>query len=63
LDGEAVAYIDTDDEDLTIYMWNGVPVAYLVADGQTFSIYGFNGEHLGWFEDGIVRDQQGYGGL
>ncbi len=61
LDGEAVAYIDADDEDLTIYMWNGTPVAYLVPDGQAFSIYGFNGEHLGWFEDGIVRDHEGYG--
>lgn len=60
LDGEAVAYIDAADEDLTIYMWYGTPVAYLVPDGGAFSIYGFNGEHLGWFEDGIVRDHDGY---
>jgi hypothetical protein len=60
-DGEAIAYIDTEDEDLTIYMWNGTPVAYLVSDDDAFSIYGFNGEHLGWFEDGIVRDHEGYG--
>jgi 4-fold beta flower protein len=26
--GEAVAYIDTDDE-LTIYLWSGKPVAYI----------------------------------
>lgn len=61
LDGEAVAYIDAANEDLTIYMWSGTPVAYLVPDGQAFSIYGFNGEHLGWFEDGIVRNHKGYG--
>lgn len=60
LDGEAVAYIDADDEDLTIYMWNGTPVAYLVTDDGAFSIYGFNGQHLGWYEDGIVRDHEGY---
>jgi hypothetical protein len=59
-DGEATAYIDTDDEDLTIYMWDGTPVAYLDVDGGVFNIYGFNGNHLGWFEDGIVRDHNGY---
>jgi len=52
--GAAVAYIDTDDE-LTIYLWQGKPVAYLVGD----SIYGFNGKHLGWLEDGIIRDHSG----
>jgi hypothetical protein len=59
-DGEAIAYIDAEDEDLTIYMWNGTPVAYLDPDGDDFNIYGFNGEHLGWFEDGIIRDHEGY---
>jgi hypothetical protein len=59
-DGEAIAYIDAEDEDLTIYMWNGTPVAYLDPNGDAFNIYGFNGEHLGWFEDGIVRDHEGY---
>jgi len=54
-DGDAVAYIDTD-HDLTIYLWGGQPVAYLVAD----SVWGFNGKHLGWFEDGIIRDLKGY---
>lgn len=58
-DGDATAYIDTDDEDLTIYLWNGKPVAYLDPDGDTYNIYGFNGKHLGWFEDGIVRDHKG----
>jgi hypothetical protein len=53
--GEAVAYIDTDDE-MNIYLWKGEPVAYL--DGQ--SIYGFNGKHLGWFKDGIIWDHEGY---
>lgn len=59
--GEPVAYIDTDDEDCTIYMWNGYPVAYLTTTSDDdFSIYGFNGKHLGWYADGIVRDHQGY---
>ena len=53
--GEAVAYIDTDDE-MNIYLWKGEPVAYL--DGQ--SIYGFNGKHLGWFKEGIIWDHGGY---
>jgi len=23
-------------------------------------VWGFNGKHLGWFEDGIIRDLKGY---
>lgn len=53
--GKPCAYLDTSDE-LTIYFWTGEPVAYLEND----SIYGFNGKHLGWFEDGIIRDHKGY---
>ncbi|SUA59026.1 Uncharacterised protein [Oligella urethralis] len=53
--GEAVAYIDTNDE-MNIYLWGGEPVAYL--DGQ--SIYGFNGKHLGWLKEGIIWDHDGY---
>lgn len=53
--GEAVAYIDTNEE-MNIYLWHGDPVAYL--DGE--SIFGFNGKHLGWLEDGIIRDHSGY---
>jgi hypothetical protein len=58
-DGDAVAYI-ADDEDATIYLWDGTPVAYLESNGNAFHIYGFNGKHLGWFEDGVVRDRGGY---
>ena len=58
-DGDAVAYIDTDDEDNTIYLWNGTPVAYLSPESNYYNIYGFNGNHIGWFEDGIVRDEDG----
>ncbi len=58
-EGEARAYIDAND-DLTIYLWKGTPVAYLVPDNNDFHIYGFNGKHLGWFEDGIIRDNDGY---
>jgi len=54
-EGDAVAYIDTDD-DLNIYLWGGKPVAYLDGD----SLYGFNGHHLGWFREGIVWDHEGY---
>ena len=57
--GDAVAYIDTDDEDNTIYLWNGTPVAYLSPESNYYNIYGFNGNHLGWFEDGIVRNEDG----
>lgn len=58
--GEAVAYIDLDDDDLTIYLWDGTPVAYLVPDDDAYNIFGFNGKHLGWYENGIVKNHDGY---
>ena len=58
--GKAAAYIAVDDE-MTIYLWGGKPVAYLEPDkrGGGFHIYGFNGKHLGWFVQGVVRDNVG----
>jgi hypothetical protein len=53
--GKAVAYI-ADDDDSTIYLWSGKPVAYVYGE----SVYGFNGKHLGWFEKGIIYDDDGY---
>jgi hypothetical protein len=53
--GSAVAYIYTDDDDLTIYLWGGKPVAYI----SNNNIYGFNGKHLGWWVEGIIRDHEG----
>ncbi len=52
-EGNATAYFDDDNE--TIFLWNGTPVAYLDIN----HIYGFNGKHLGWFEGGIVWNHQG----
>lgn len=58
--GEAKAYIDTGDEDNTIYLWDGTPVCYLKHNSDDcWHIYGFNGKHIGWFEDGIIRDHNG----
>ena len=54
--GNPIAYIAFNEEN-TIYLWNGIPVAYLCSDK---TIYGFNGKHLGWYEDGIVRNLEGY---
>lgn len=51
--GKPVAYLYDDGEH--IYLFNGRPVAYLYDN----AVYGFNGHHLGWFEDGWVRDLQG----
>ncbi|MEI6091958.1 MAG: 4-fold beta flower protein [bacterium] len=54
-DGTPVAYIDYNDES-TIYFWDGTPISYLDEDNK---IYGFNGKHLGWYEDGIIRNLTG----
>lgn len=53
--GNPIAYIAYEDE-ATIYLWDGNPVAYL---SENDTIYGFNGDHLGWFEDGFVRNLNG----
>ena len=58
-DGDTTAYIDTEDDDLTIYLWGGKPVAYLHKKSGEFHVYGFNGNHLGWFIDGIIWDHEG----
>lgn len=54
--GAAVAYVDYKD-DSTIYSFAGEPLAYLHGN----NIYGFNGKHLGWFEQGVLRDHSGHG--
>ena len=60
--GIPIAYIDTDDEDIAIYMWDGNAVAYLHPDDMYdyHHIYGYNGKHLGWYEEGMVLDHNGY---
>jgi len=58
-EGDAVAYIDTEDDDLTIYLWDGRPVCYLYSSNGDYHVYGFNGNHLGWFVEGIIRDHEG----
>ena len=60
LEGEAVVYVDTDEE-LAIYTWGGSAVSYLVDEcGQgCFYIYTWGGSHIGFFEKGIVYDLHG----
>lgn len=58
-EGEAVAYIDTEDDDLTLYLWDGKPVAYLHVSSGEYHVYGFNGKHLGWYINGVIRNHDG----
>ena len=57
MDGEAAAYIDTEDRN-TIYLWSGEPAAYVLKRGSIPEIFGFNGRHLGCLEKGRVRDHE-----
>ena len=50
--GQPIAYTEDDQH---LYLFSGEPVAYLSGD----AIYSFSGEHLGWFEDGWIRDKEG----
>ena len=54
-DGTPVVYLAYDDEN-TFYLWDGTPVAYLESHNE---IYGYNGKHLGWYENGVIRDLTG----
>ncbi len=35
-------------------------VAFLEKDGQDVCVFDFNGSFLGWYEDGIIYDKNGY---
>lgn len=50
--GDPIAYCEDGEH---IYLYNGEPVAYFHND----SVYSFDGDHLGWFEQGWVRDNNG----
>lgn len=54
LHGKPISYLS--DGGLHIYLFNGKPVAYLYQN----AVYGYNGHQLGWFENGWVRDLNGY---
>lgn len=58
--GSATAYIDDYLTDQVVYLWDGTPVAYLHKNFTSTDVYWFNGKHLGWFEDGLLRNNDGY---
>ena len=50
--GKPIAYTE---DSIHIYLYSGKPVAYIDND----AVYGFNGKHMGWFENGWIRDLKG----
>ena len=55
--GNATHYIENSTG--ILYSFEGVPIAFLKPKPTYFNIYNYRGEHLGWFENGIVRDHKG----
>jgi hypothetical protein len=53
--GGPAAYIAMDYHE-AIFLWDGQAVAYLYEEDH---VYGINGQHLGWFIDDILYDQEG----
>ncbi len=51
--GRAAAYTE---DGVHIYLFTGEPVAYIDRD----AVYGYNGRQFGWFENGWIRDLNGY---
>lgn len=51
--GKPIAYLDDDNE--SIFLYNGSPVAWLSND----TVYSYRGQVLGWFQDGWIRDLHG----
>ena len=54
--GNAKAYIDNN----TIFDWNGTPFAYIYIDNNNYHLYNYNGKHIGWYDNGILYDNNGY---
>jgi hypothetical protein len=52
LKGNAISYIDSNG---LIYLFNGQSVGYIEND----TVYSIAGHHLGWFEEGWIRDLKG----
>ena len=50
--GDPIAYMEDGQH---IYLFSGRPVAFLSGD----AVYLFSGKHIGWFEDGWIRDKKG----
>ncbi|HTP13812.1 MAG TPA: hypothetical protein VMM37_09280 [Bacteroidota bacterium] len=50
--GKPTAYSE---DGVHVFLFNGKPAAYLEGD----SVFSFTGVHLGWYEDGWVRDHTG----
>lgn len=50
--GKPIAYTENEKD---IYLFQGKPVAYI----NDNKVFGFNGLHLGWFENGWIRDING----
>ena len=53
LTGRAVAYTEDNEN---IYLYSGLPVAYLFGN----LVYSFRGTQLGRFENGWIRDKNGF---
>jgi len=51
--GKANFFLDEDK--IHIYSWAGVPVAFVEKAG----VYNYAKKHLGWYEDGWLRDAEG----
>ena len=51
--GKPIAYTEDDEY---IFLFTGEPVAYIDRD----AVYGYNGHQFGWFENGWIRDLNGY---
>lgn len=55
--GSGVAYVDNNNGTTVIYDAAGNPMAY-VAD--TGAVYSFGGKQLGWYDNGVVYDLNGF---
>lgn len=51
--GGAIAYLD--DDNVSIYLYNGTPVAWLSGE----DVYSYPGRYLGWMQEGWVFDRNG----
>jgi len=53
--GHPKIYLSTENDN-SFYTWEGHAVAYVYED----KIFGWKGKHIGWYNDGILYDLNGY---
>ena len=54
--GRAIAWVGDNQDYMSVFLYDGSPVAWISNE----SVYAYSGRHLGFIQDGWVRDHNGH---